>query len=241
MNKLIQEALAYERENNIEQSIRCLQQALEEYPNDKDVLYYFGILLFNTHKYGEALDAFIASYNHKLQTHAKKEEILTLILDAYCEPNKEKFKRTYEDNVKNFLSYKRNYIKSFPVFEDLRYICIPKSNYEFHIFDKHTRNFEGLIDITQSYNCENIAENDFVMAIDIFDLKQLEILHRQTTGNLCLYDSKIPIYVIWNVEKLIKRQCKTAFLSLRPVWQRCPGFSEKLTYDPAITKILPKD
>lgn len=208
MNESIRKALACKREIKTESdSIRCLTQALKDYPDDKDLLYHAGVLLFQACRYEEALDAFIASHDHKLQEPSKKREIRDLILTAYYEPNKQGFKKRYEKNVGDFLAYERSYIPFFPAFDDLRYLCVPRSEHEFYIYDRQGQEFLGKIDNSrEKSSCADVEVFNCVLAVNIFDVEELLVLHKRTVDrrdiNNILYDSKVPKYLIWDYEKM---------------------------------------
>ncbi|MEW6573295.1 MAG: glycosyltransferase [Bacillota bacterium] len=197
MNKWIEQALAYQSENNLELSVKCYARALEEDPDDKDVLYFAGLFLFNRRRYEEALDTFIRCYEHESQTEEMKQEILANVLAAYYEPNLPEFKKTYERNVQNLLAYEHSYLNSFSAFEDLPCICIPRNDYSYYIFDKETKRFRGHLLVQENICRHNdIASNDCIIAVNLFDLRQLQVLHEQTYQPL-MNGMKVPIYLIW--------------------------------------------
>lgn len=197
MNKWIEQALAHQNEGNFKLSAQCCVRALEEDPCDKDVLYLAGILFFSMRNYEKALDVFVQCYSHESQTEEIKTEILTNVLAAYYEPNAEEFKKRYERNVQNLTAYEFNFIKTFLPFDDLPFICIPRNNHSYYIFDKRTKRFEGMLSVkSELEDYSNVAKNECVLAVDVFDPKQLQSLHEQTYQYI-LHSLKVPIYVLW--------------------------------------------
>lgn len=169
--------------------------------NKPAALYNTGVSLFNAHRYSEALDFFVAAYNHKQQAATGKQEILDIILETYYKPNMKELKARYESNVASLLAYRRNFIKSFPAFNELGYLCIPRSDTEFYIFNREKLSFEGMVDIAQhkfAYH-KNLSEVAPVMAANLFDIQELQALHI-VLNETFIYDAKVPIYLVWELE-----------------------------------------
>ncbi|MFZ5644532.1 MAG: glycosyltransferase family protein [Bacillota bacterium] len=203
MNDHIEQALMHEREGNIEASARFYEQALEQSPNDKDVLYFTGAFLFRTGNYEEALDIFVRCYSHELQTESIKEEILNHIISAYYEPNKDFLKDIYQNNIKNLRTYEHNYLKPFLSFDEIPFICVPKNDYIYYIFDKNTKQFEEIIEISNDIRLEcSLKRHECVIIADVFDLKKLQLIHEQTYEKMP-DNIKIPVYLVWSDNEMM--------------------------------------
>ncbi|MEW6181627.1 MAG: glycosyltransferase [Bacillota bacterium] len=197
MNNWLEQALKYESESNLLLSTQYYTRALQENPEDQDVLYYGGLFLFKMGKYDQALDLFVKCYSSKSLTEELKEELLSQLLAAYYEPNAEGLKKTYETNVKNLLAYEFNYLKSFPSFEDLPFICIPRNDSSYFVFDKATKIFLKVLDLqNESDESSTLAKEECVLAIDIYEKEKLLAIHEKTFKP-ALNGIKIPIYLVW--------------------------------------------
>lgn len=113
----------------------------------------------------------------------------------------EELKTRYEGNVASLLAYRRNFIKSFPAFNELGFLCIPRSDTEFYLFKKEKQSFEGMVDIAQQEFAfhKNLSEVAPVMAANLFDVQELQALHI-VLNETFIYDAKVPIYLVWELE-----------------------------------------
>lgn len=197
VNELLKQALRYEEENKLSESEQCYLKALVEYPDDKEVLCYLSIFLFKKGDYEKALDYFVISYSHPEQAENTKEDLLNHILVAYYQPYEEIFKKTYENNVSALRNYEHGHIPHFVDFEELSFLCIPRNDSEYYIWDKTTKNFKELIVMDKEMTSYQVAINDCVAAVNIFDITKLNSLVEQTKNPAWSDNIKIPIYVIW--------------------------------------------
>lgn len=209
MNALVKEALACVQENQLERGLRVLEQALNEYPDDKDVLYCAGLILFQAGSYAQALDAFVASYIHPLQDPEEKRQILRLILEAYYEPNKENFRRRYVKNVRHLAVYERNFIREFPDFENLRFLPVPRTEEEFYVFDKLNASFGAKVCLRPAVVPRGgISALDCLMMADTYRVAELKSIGEEVTKGYTFYGSRIPVYLVW------KREVMEVYLQL---------------------------
>ena len=198
MDEILEQALRYEEEGKYNECEELYVKALDEYPEDKALLSYFAIFLFKKGDYERALDFFVKSYNHPNQLESTRDDLLNHILVAYYQPNAEILKKMYINNVDRLVAYEHGYISSFVDFEDLSYLCIPRNDSEYYIWDKRTQYFKELLVMDKIMTSYEVASNDCVVAVDVFDLKKLESVTEQTRDLAWLDNIKIPIYVIWN-------------------------------------------
>lgn len=198
MNKLLEQALKYEQENNFDKSEQLYLKALAEYSNDKDVLCCVGIFKFKKGDYVNALDLFVQSYSHPNQTENTKADLLNHILVAYYQPHLEKFKEIYENNVRALLAYKYSHILSFIDFEDLSYLCIPRNESEYYIWDKKMKMFKERIVMEQTgMHYPDVFMDYCVIATNIFQSTHLNSLAEQTRNPAWINNVKVPIYLVW--------------------------------------------
>lgn len=198
LNKLLEEALLYEQKNDLHASEQCYIKALTEYPNEKDILCCFGIFLFKKGDYVNALDCFVKSYSHPDQTETTKKDLLDHILISYYQPYERTLKDNYDNNVNALLGYEHNHIQSFMEFNTIPCLCIPRTDYEYYIWDKNTKQFTERIVLEKAMiSYTDVSINDCVIGTDIFDCMKLQSLAQQTKDPTWLDNIKKPIYLIW--------------------------------------------
>ena len=198
MNELLEKALIYQEENKFDASEKCFLKALDEYPNDKEILVYSAIFFFEKGEYEKALDLFVQSYNHPDQNQNTKEDLLNHILVAYYQPCEEAFRKNYDNNVHALLAYEHNLISSFVDFDELSYLCIPRNDLEYYILDKNAKKIKERVIMDKAVTTYTaISINDCVIATNIFDIMQLQSLAKQTKDPLWINNIKIPIYIVW--------------------------------------------
>lgn len=116
------------------------------------MLCHSAIFFFKKGDYEKALDLFIQSYNHPNQLENTKEDLLNHILVAYYEPNEEMLKKNYDNNVSALLAYEHCYISAFVDFNNVSFLCIPRNDSEYYIWDKCTRSFRELLVMDKAMN-----------------------------------------------------------------------------------------
>lgn len=205
MNKLLEEALLYEEQNFFQESEQCYLKALAEYPEDKDVLCHVAIFMFKKGDYESALDLFVKSYSHPDQIESTKEDLLNHILVAYYQPHEEFLKETYEKNINTLLAYEHNHIPSFVDFENLSYLCIPRNDSEYYIWDKGTKNFKELLIMDKEVTSYQLGISDCVLTVNIFDLKTLQYIANVTRNPAWINNEKIPVYVVWHANDRVQQ------------------------------------
>lgn len=197
VNELLAKALQCEQENEMAKSEQYYLQALAEYPDHKDVLCHVAIANFQKGEYEKALDYFVQCYAHPEQDEATRKALLNQILDAYYQPNIDSLKFNYEKNIQSLLNYEHNYMQFFTDFEELPYLCIPRSDRGYYIFEKAKQKFRHLIVLEATITpYPNISIGQCLVGVDIFDPVHLGSLLEQTRDPDWINDIKLPIYLI---------------------------------------------
>lgn len=126
--------------------------------------YNYANLLFNLYEYELSLSMFQQAYNQGF----KRQEIESFLYDSFVHPNNNEFQETYNTH---FISYSDHIVSSnLPTYDELSLDFIPLDEDKYYIFNKTTKTFDGMIDLTpeslgifQSVNFED-EFSDIVMA-----------------------------------------------------------------------------
>jgi len=226
MNELIKYALKYEQEDNLNESEKYYLRALADYPNDKEVLSYSAIFLFKKGDYENALDLFVQAYSHPDQWEDTREDLFNHIIDAYYQPYEETLKNTYLNNVQALRAYEHNCIPYHEAFEDLSYLCIPRNESESYIWDKRTKSFSELLVIDKTITSYQVAIDDCVVGVNLFDLSKLQSLMEQTRNPAWIDNIKVPVYIVWRDNKKMQQYLQLVNYATIIQLQRAVFFSD---------------
>jgi tetratricopeptide (TPR) repeat protein len=198
MKPLIKLAIEYEEQGQYEQCEQVINQALQQFGEDQEVLRYAGVFLFKQGRYAEALDVFVNLYKHAEQNEELQEDLLEHILAAYYWPNEAVYRRTYEQNYAGFLAYRHNHMAEWPLFDDLSTIYVPRSTMEFYAFDKASKRFLKRINLDDSMRQERKESmEEGVLLVDVFQPTTLQFLEGFTQPPGHSGFEKHPIDIMW--------------------------------------------
>jgi len=105
----------------------------------------------------------------------------------------------YQQNVACLMSYEHNYIRIFPEYDELPFICIPRNDREYYIFNKETQEItqEALI-LSESMEFQVTAHpGQIFMIVNCFDAQQLQAMEMKTRNPLWINNMKFPLYILW--------------------------------------------
>lgn len=105
------------------------------------------ISLFDAQKYKEAFEGFAGLYNQSNDTQ-ERANIMSILLEAYYEPNEPELRGYYENNRKLLAEYPYIWGEKLEEFSSLSFLLFPTSEDSYYLYDKITDRFIGEYDGT---------------------------------------------------------------------------------------------
>lgn len=165
ITKNIQELILNEKYNEASESYIQLINNLKENksPLLAQTCYDYALFLFDLHEYELSVSMFQTSY----KLGYEKEKTIDLLYSCFVIPNQDEFRETYDVSI---IEYQKNILYSnIPCYDDLLIDFIPIAEDKYVIFDKESKQFEGIIDFSKdgisSYNqlCFDDEFTDFII------------------------------------------------------------------------------
>lgn len=202
------------------------------------------IELFDSEQYKEAFEGFAAVYNESSDP-VERQDIMTMLKEAYYMPNEAELRGYYEKNVKILGEYPYFWDKKFADFSGLSFLLFPTSEESYYLYDKKTDRFVGEYDGTTSGQMRYFFQDlDRVLRVEDEDnLYNLTFLFDNVRCSedvamdnhiYLLYNSWEPLQRVMQVGDLapILRDKKFVFLVERKQFKRCPiNFKAKFGID----------
>ena len=101
--------------------------------------------LFDKGQYKEAFESFAAIYNAS-ENMQERQELMSILRDAYYEPNEAELRGNYEKNAAALKQYPYFWDKQFADFSELSFLLFPTSDSSYYIYDKQADCFIGEYD-----------------------------------------------------------------------------------------------
>lgn len=101
--------------------------------------------LFDKGQYKEAFESFAAIYNAS-ENMQERQELMSILRDAYYEPNEAELRGNYEKNAAALKQYPYFWDKQFAGFSELSFLLFPTSDSSYYIYDKQADCFIGEYD-----------------------------------------------------------------------------------------------
>ena len=103
------------------------------------------IALFDAGDYKEAFVSFTNIYN-KSQNAQERQDIMTMLQEAYYQPNESELREHYKRNVQALAAYPYFWEKQFANFSSLSFLLFPISDDSYYLYDKKADCFVGEYD-----------------------------------------------------------------------------------------------
>ena len=115
------------------------------------------VVLFDRCQYQQAFEGFASIYNES-QNNQERQDIMSILQDAYYVPNIEELQENYEKNCSALSEYPYFDDKQFANFSDLSFLLFPTSDDTYYIYDKQTDRFIGKYNSTTCQQIEQVPE-----------------------------------------------------------------------------------
>lgn len=116
------------------------------------------ITLFDAGEYRKAFEVFANAYN-VTQNLQEKKTIMSMLQEAYYQPNKAELRDNYDKNVKALEEYPYFWDKQFDDFSALSFLLFPVSDDSYYLYDKMADRFVGEYDGTTRHRMRYFFDN----------------------------------------------------------------------------------
>lgn len=170
-----------------------------------EILYKGAVSLFNMNEYEEAMKRWRGCY--EAGDDERKNDIKEIIYDAFILPNEKEFECIYKKQKEKV--YNKNSIPNV-IYKDLKldFICVSDDKY--YIFNKNTKQFEGIIDLTEkNIELQKYKEDEYngVVIVDNNKIEDvLQLLIQFSNRNIYLiFKDKEYFYSIFKIPNFIEK------------------------------------
>ena len=116
------------------------------------------ITLFDAGDYQEAFINFANIYNRS-KDNQERQDIMTMLQEAYYQPNESELREQYKRNVQALAAYPYFWDKQFEDFSSLSFLLFPISDDSYYLYDKKADRFVGEYDGTTRHQMRYFFEN----------------------------------------------------------------------------------
>lgn len=213
---VLEKALALESQGKVTAALSALNKAEIEYPSSRfSIKFEISCILFRAGLFDKALESMIQCH----QNDFRKDEIETIVMEAYYDPNIDEFKKHYNQNT-SFLIDSAGYRKTdFPIFTDLNHRFIPFTEKKYAIFKVSTKEFTGMADFSKKTLNVDLDPRQIYMVKNEYNITNLNALEKLTRQDHThgFSKTKLPIFLVYDNKNQLFDHFQ--ILNLSPVFQ----------------------
>lgn len=196
---------AEDKKGRIAKRVFEFKRKLKESPNDSaPIIYDMAVFLFEEAYYEEALNYFINCF----EIGYRKDELLSIILTTYYEPNIDEFRSRYNKNIEKLKKYPYINMNNILSFEQLKYLFIPYSDTEFKVYDKIINQFIFEIDLlrttlSEDFQVKEQEKENVVFLEDCYNVSDIHKVLKMTRLDSPITWMKCPLYLYYNDAEIL--------------------------------------